>query len=88
MSDGKGLYVPGDDGGFRFRGLKEEETRPVLTYEEDTGVILLNFNLILVPRGRMLRDIITQTQDGLVMGLVLTSTAMGPEEIARRSNKT
>lgn len=84
MTEGKGLYVPGADGGFRFQGIKEEENRPVLTYEKDTGVILFNFNLILLSNGRKVQDIIMQTQEGLLMGLVLTSTAMGPEELARQ----
>lgn len=80
----KGLLVPGADGQFRFKGLKEEETRPVLTYEKDTGVILLNFNLILLPDGRKLQDVIMQTVDGTIMGIVLTSTRMGPEELKAR----
>lgn len=79
-----GLYVPGNDGGFRFREAAEQEERPVLSYEEDTGVLLLNFNLVFVPRGRLLRDVILQTEGGVAMGLLLTTSAMGPEERRRR----
>ena len=81
---GKGLYVPGKDGKMEFRGVKEQEERPILSYEEDTGRILLNFNAILAPKGRKLQDIITITESGQVMGLILTSVGMGPEEKATR----
>lgn len=83
MSNG-GIYVPASDGSFRFKESKVAEDRPVLTFEKDTGVILFNFNLILLPAGRKLQDVIMQTQEGTVMGLVLTSTAMGPEELKAR----
>lgn len=79
---GKGLYVPGKDGKMEFRGVAEQEERPILSYEEDTGRVLLNFNAILTPKGRKLQDIITITEGGVVMGLVLTSTSMGPAEKA------
>lgn len=84
---GKGLYVPGKDGKMEFRGVAEQEERPILSYEEDTGRILLNFNAILAPKGRKLQDIITITEGGVVMGLVLTSIAMGPEEKAVMEQK-
>lgn len=77
---GKGLYVPGKNGGMEFRGIKETEERPILSYEEDSGRILLNFNLILLPKFRKLQDIITITEEGVVRGLILTSVPMGPEE--------
>jgi hypothetical protein len=83
----KGLYVPGKDGTMEFRGIAEQEERPILSFEEDTGRILLNFNAILVPKGRKLQDIITVTEGGQVMGLILTSTAMGPEERAARDRR-
>lgn len=65
---------------MEFRGIKEVEERPILSYEEDTGRILLNFNAILSPKFRKLQDVITITNEGVVQGLVLTSTPMGPEE--------
>lgn len=65
---------------MEFRGIKEVEERPILSYEEDTGRILLNFNAILGPKFRKLQDVITITNEGVVQGLVLTSTPMGPEE--------
>jgi hypothetical protein len=77
---GKGLYVPGKDGKMEFRGVAEQEERPILSYEEDTGRILLNFNAILKPKGRKLQDIVTITEGGVVMGLVLTSVPMGLAE--------
>lgn len=79
-----GLYVPGKDGQMEFRGVAEQEERPILSYEEDTGRILLNFNLLLQSKGRKLQDIVTITEGGTVMGLMLTSTAMGPAEILQR----
>lgn len=79
---GKGLYVPGKDGKMEFRGVAEQEERPILSYEEDSGRILLNFNAILRPKFRKLQDIVVITESGVVMGLVLTSVAMGPEEKA------
>lgn len=79
---GKGLYVPGKDGKMEFRGIAEQEERPILSFEEDSGRILLNFNAILKPRFRKLQDIVTITEGGVVMGLVLTSVQMGPEERA------
>lgn len=85
---GKGLYVPGKDGKMEFRGVAEQEERPILSFEEDSGRILLNFNAILGPRFRKLQDIITITEGGVVMGLVLTSVAMGPEERAAIEKKT
>lgn len=85
--NGKGLYVPGKDGGMEFRGIKEAEERPILAYEDDTGRILLNFNQILGPKFRKLQDIITITNEGVVQGLILTSTPMGPEERAAMEKK-
>lgn len=79
---GKGLYIPGKDGQMEFRGIAEQEERPILSYEEDTGRILLNFNALLGPKGRRLQDIITITNEGDVQGLILTSTPMGPIEKA------
>lgn len=79
---GKGLYVPGKDGKMEFRGVAEQEERPILSYEEDSGRVLLNFNAILRPKFRKLQDIVTITEGGTVMGIVLTSVAMGPEERA------
>ena len=84
---GKGLYVPGKDGAMEFRGIKEQEERPILSYEEDSGRVLLNFNAILGPRFRKLQDVITITEGGTVMGIVLTSVAMGPEERAAMEQK-
>lgn len=84
---GKGLYVPGKDGSMEFRGIKEVEERPILSYEADTGRILLNFNAILGPKFRKLQDIVTITEGGTVMGLVLTSVGMGPEEKAAMEQK-
>lgn len=81
---GKGLYVPGKDGRMEFRGVAEQEERPILSYEQDSGRILLNFNAILAPKGRKLQDIITITDGGVVMGVILTSVAMGPGEKAAR----
>lgn len=78
----KGLYVPGKDGKMEFRGVAEQETRPILSYEEDTGRILLNFNAILAPKGRKLQDIVIIGDRGVTSGLILTSTPMGPEEKA------
>lgn len=82
-----GIYVPNAKGEFRFKESAEREERPVLTFEKDTGVILFNFNLILNPVGRYAQDVIMQTHEGQLMGLVITSTAMGPEERARRGIK-
>lgn len=84
---GKGLYVPGKDGKMEFRGVKEQEERPILSYEADTGRILLNFNAILGPKFRKLQDVITITDGGIVMGVILTSVAMGPEEKAVMEQK-
>jgi hypothetical protein len=81
MSD-KGLYIPGKDGRFEFRGVKENETRQILTYEHDSGRILLNFNAVFQQYGRKLQDIVTITEGGVVMGLILTSSAVGPQERA------
>lgn len=81
-----GIYIPNAKGEFRFKEAAEKEERPVLTFEKDTGVILLNFNLILTPVGRHVQDVIMQTHEGRLMGLVITSTEMGPEEKARRSS--
>ena len=83
----KGLYVPGKDGSMEFRGIAEQEERPILSYEEDSGRVLLNFNAILRPKFRKLQDIITITEGGQVMGLILTSVPMGPEERAAREQK-
>lgn len=83
----KGLYVPGKDGAMEFRGIAEQEERPILSYEDDSGRVLLNFNAILGPRFRKLQDIITITDGGQVMGLILTSVAMGPEERAAMEQK-
>lgn len=84
---GKGLYVPGKDGSMEFRGIAEQEERPILSYEEDSGRVLLNFNAILQSKFRKLQDIITITEGGQVMGLILTSVPMGPEERAAREQK-
>ncbi len=78
----KGLYVPGKDGSMEFRGIAEQEERPILAYEADTGRVLLNFNAILSPKFRKLQDIVTITEGGQVMGIILTSVPMGPEEKA------
>ncbi len=78
----KGLYVPGKDGSMEFRGIAEQEERPILSFEEDTGRVLLNFNAILSPKFRKLQDIVTITEGGRVMGIILTSVPMGPEEKA------
>ncbi len=78
----KGLYVPGKDGSMEFRGIAEQEERPILSFEDDTGRVLLNFNAILAPRFRKLQDIVTITEGGQVMGIILTSVPMGPEEKA------
>lgn len=83
MSSGKGLYLPGKDGEMTFRGIAEPEERPILSYEEDTGVIFLNFNAILAPKFRKLRDITIITEGGQARGIVLSSMAMGPDEKAR-----
>lgn len=83
----KGLYVPGKDGKMEFRGVAEQETRPILSFEEDSGRVLLNFNAILGPRFRKLQDIVTITEGGHVMGIVLTSVPMGPEERAAMEKK-
>jgi hypothetical protein len=72
---------------MEFRGVKEQEERPILSYEEDSGRILLNFNQILLPKFRKLQDIITITNEGVVQGLILTSTLMGPEERRAREEK-
>lgn len=72
---------------MEFRGVAEQEERPILSYEEDTGRILLNFNAILRPKFRKLQDIVTITEGGVVMGIVLTSVAMGPEEQAAAEQK-
>lgn len=72
---------------MEFRGVKEQEERPILSYEEDSGRILLNFNQILLPKFRKLQDIITITNEGVVQGLILTSTPMGPEERRAREEK-
>lgn len=82
-----GLYIPDKGGEFRFKEAAEKEERPILTFEEDTGTILLNFNLILIPKGRKLRDVILQTHEGTIMGVVLTSSEMGPEEKKARGIK-
>ncbi len=84
---GKGLYVPGKDGKLEFRGVAEQEERPILSYEEDVGRVLLNFNAILRPKFRKLQDIITITEGGVVQGLILTSVPMGPEERAALEKK-
>lgn len=76
-----GLYVPGKDG-FQFRESAQAEERPILSYEQDSGRILLNFNVIFRDHGRKLQDIVCITNGGMVQGLILTSTAMGPEELA------
>ncbi len=83
----KGLYVPGKDGRMEFRGVAEQEERPILSFEEDTGRVLLNFNAILTPKFRKLQDIITITEGGQVMGIILTSVEMGPEEKAALQQK-
>lgn len=83
----KGLYVPNEEGRFQFRGVQEQETRQILTYEHDTGNILLDFWQILLPRGRKLRDVILQTKDGVVVGVLITSDPMGPEELKARGIK-
>lgn len=72
---------------MEFRGVAEQEERPILSYEDDTGRVLLNFNAILGPRFRKLQDIITITDGGQVMGLILTSVPMGPEEKAVMEQK-
>lgn len=77
-----GIYVPGKDGRFDFKEAKTAEERPILSFEEDTGRILLNFNLILAPKFRKLQDIIVVGHEGVTQGLILTSTAIGPEERA------
>lgn len=79
---GKGLYVPGKDGKLEFRGVAEQEERPILSYEDDTGRILLNFNAVLRPKFRKLQDIIVIGEQGTTQGLILTSAPMGPEERA------
>lgn len=85
---GKGLYVPGKDGKvWEFRGTAEQEERPILSYEHDSGRVLLNFNAILAPRFRKLQDIVTITEGGQVMGIILTSVEMGPEEKAAMEQK-
>lgn len=80
--NGKGLYVPGKDGKLEFRGVAEQEERPILSYEDDSGRILLNFNAILRPKFRKLQDIIVIGESGITQGLILTSAPMGPEERA------
>jgi len=77
-----GIYVPGKDGRFDFKESKTAEDRPILSYEEDSGRILLNFNLILAPKFRRLQDVIIMGDEGLTKGIILTSTAMGPDERA------
>ena len=78
-----GLFLPDATGNMRFRETASEETRPVLQYESDTGRLILNFNTILMDHKRVLEDIQIITRDGTVMGLMLTSRPMGPEEIRR-----
>lgn len=77
-----GLYVPGKDGRMQYKEAAEKEVRPILSFEEDTGRILLNFNQILGPKFRKLQDIIIIGREGCTQGLILTSTPMGPEERA------
>lgn len=87
MSDnGKGLYVPGKDGSFKFKGTAEPESRPVLTYESDTGVLLLNFNQLFVQYHRRVSDVVVQTRAGVVCGILVMSEALGPEEIQNLLN--
>lgn len=72
---------------MEFRGIAEQEERPILSYEDDSGRVLLNFNAILQSRFRKLQDIITITEGGMVMGVILTSVPMGPEERAAVEQK-
>ncbi len=72
---------------MEFRGIAEQEERPILSYEQDSGRVLLNFNAILQPKFRKLQDIITITEGGQVMGIILTSVEMGPEEKAALQQK-
>jgi hypothetical protein len=78
-----GLYVPGKDGGVEYKEFKQAEDRPVMSYEEDTGRILINFNIVLMQHGRALQDISILTHDGSVQGVMITSSALGPEAVAR-----
>lgn len=85
MSDGsnKGLYVPGTDGAFKFKGTAEPENRPVLTYEGDTGVLLLNFTPVFAQHYRKVTDVVVQARKGVICGVLIMSEAMGPEEIRK-----
>lgn len=83
----RGLLVPDAEGKFRFQGVKEQEIRPILSYERDTGVVLFNVNMLLRDYRRKMRDVMLQTTDGMIMGVVITSVAMGPEEIRKLEEK-
>lgn len=78
-----GLYVPNAEGRFAFKQADEKETRPVLEFERDTGTLSLNFNTIFVEHRRKLKDVHLITHDGYIVGVVLTSDAMGPQEVAQ-----
>lgn len=77
-----GLYVPDKKGqGFEFKESKTVEERPILSYEADTGRVLLNINLLLMQNGRRLQDVSIISNNGVIQGIMCTSEPMGPEEI-------
>lgn len=83
-----GLYVPGADGRFEFKDTAQKEDLPILMYEQDSGRLFLNFNLVFTDKGRKAQDIIIQTTvSSRLGGLIITSVPMGPEELAARVKK-
>lgn len=78
-----GLYVPGKDGRMEFKESKTVEERPILSYEADSGNVLLNVNLLLMQQGRRLRDVTVISNGGIIQGVLCTSDAMGPDEIRK-----
>lgn len=81
-----GLYVPGVDGSFKRKVATEPEARPLLVYEADTGVLILNFQLVFNQHSRRVSDVVIQSKNGMIAGVLITSEAMGPEEIRQLAN--
>lgn len=81
-----GLYVPGDDGTFKFREAAQAEEQPIMAYEQDTGRLFVNFNLVFSQQGRKAQDVIIQTTPtSRLGGVIITSVPLGPEELAARN---
>lgn len=72
------LYVPGEDGKMRARGLATPEQIPVLRMEDDTGTIKFDFVQLCLQQKRIPKDVIIQTKEGRLAGVLVLTEAMPP----------